>query len=49
MPVPQGFVCLTITQAGSSISVTSLQAASRSRMLLNESSLPCILRAAATE
>ena len=47
--VPHGFVCFTITQAGSLNSVTSRQAASRSRMLLKESSLPCSLRAAATE
>ncbi len=47
--VPQGFVCFTITQAGSGSSVTRRQAASRSRMLLNESSLPWSLRAEATE
>ena len=47
--VPQGFVCLTMTQAGSGSSVARRQAASRSRMLLNESSLPCSLRADAME
>jgi len=38
---PHGLLCLTMTAAGASNSRASRQAASRSRMLLNDSSLPC--------
>ena len=38
---PQGLLCLTIAQAGSSNSSTSSRAELRSSRLLNDSSLPC--------
>ena len=40
MAAPQGLLCLTMTQAGASKSLTIARAASRSRMLLKEICLP---------
>ena len=48
-PTPQGLLCLMIAQAGVSNSATSESAASRSTMLLNESSFPWSLRAEAID
>src|SRR3989344_138356 len=45
---PHGFVCFTITAAGSENSATHSKAASASRRLLYESSFPCTFFAAAT-
>ena len=40
MAAPQGFACLTMTQAGTLKLLTHSQAASESAILLYESSLP---------